>query len=282
MPFRRLLVILLVLVIGTATACADEREGADYDAGADAAAQVDTALARASTRDVPVLAVFGANWCHDSRGLAHRLQTNESLAAFLAAEYELVFIDIGQRDRNLDQLARFGVDQIFGTPTVVVAEPGGTLLNSESVHDWRTADNAGPAEVGAYLAHFAEVELPIEAEAAADLSAAIEAWPAYQNAMTALQDSDLSDDARAIRAAYYTGFARSMARRALGQEAEAREVHAIDRANQKPGSVPLDDLTEAVIERLNERDMDLVARGNRELQRYEAEGRADALTDAQP
>jgi hypothetical protein len=77
----------------------------------------------------------------------------------------------GTRSRNLDQLARFGVDHIFGTPTLVVADGQGETLNADSVHHWRTVDDADPADIGAYLAGFAGADLPITPDATVDLQA---------------------------------------------------------------------------------------------------------------
>ena len=282
MFIRACLAALLLLGLSATTACADERHGAVYDAEADAASAIDAALAAARDRDVPAFIVLGANWCHDSRGLADRIEADETLNAFIAEEFELVFVDIGERDRNLDQLARFGVDQIFGTPTLVVADSEGRLLNAKSVHHWRTADNAGAADVASYLATHADVAAPIIAEASADLTAVINAWPSYIQALAALETSDLDASARAVRAAYYEGFARSMARRALGLEAEEQELDAVDSANLPERTEPPVDLTEAVIARLADRDMDLVARGDNELSRYEADDSADTLTGQEP
>lgn len=126
-----------------------------FDASANAAADIDAALARAEERNANVLLVFGANWCHDSRGLAWRLAQPE-VAPLIAADYELVFVDVGMRDRNLDQAARFGVRLIRGTPTVLVLSPEGALLNADSVESWRTASQREVAEVRDYFAQWTE------------------------------------------------------------------------------------------------------------------------------
>jgi len=272
MTVRLVLALISALMLGAATACAQERYGEVYDETADAAADIDAALANAQARAVPALLVFGANWCHDSRGLAHTLDTHETLSAFMADHYALAFIDVGTRSRNLDQLARFDVDHIFGTPTLVVANGAGDILNAHSVHDWRTVDDADPADIGAYLAGIASAGLPITPEATADLEAVIAAWPPYQTALAALEDAqatgEIDQQAFAIRAAYYAGFARSMARRALGLEAEDRGVSAANVTDAAEGA-PGVDLTEAVLERLSEIDPDIIARADRELERYE-------------
>ena len=89
------------------------------------------ALARARINGHRVILVFGANWCHDSRALAGWFATPR-FAAMLSPRYEIVWIDVGQKDRNLDLARRFGLEGIKGTPTVppgefskIVARNGG-------------------------------------------------------------------------------------------------------------------------------------------------------------
>jgi hypothetical protein len=69
--------------------------------------------------------------------------------------YELVWVDVGYRDRNLDVAARFGVVGLLGTPTILILSPGGALLNRDSVHDWRTADSKPYSETLAYFERYA-------------------------------------------------------------------------------------------------------------------------------
>ena len=125
-----------------------------YDETRDAMSDVDTAFAAAAISGRKVLLALGGNWCHDSRGLAAKFQEPE-LAAVIRDSYELVWVDVGRRDRNLNIPARFGVPQLFGTPTVLILSPEGALLNRDSVHDWRTADSKPYDETLAYFRRFA-------------------------------------------------------------------------------------------------------------------------------
>jgi thiol-disulfide isomerase/thioredoxin len=125
-----------------------------FDETANAAADVEAALARASERQVNVILVLGGNWCPDSRSLAWLLQ-QPAVAPLVAERYEIVFVDVGYRDRNLDTAQRFGVSKIQGTPTVLVLSPEGTLLNGGSVEEWRTASQREAAEVAAYFSAWA-------------------------------------------------------------------------------------------------------------------------------
>ena len=101
-----------------------------------------------------MLLVLGGNWCHDGRGLAAKFEKSE-LAKLIADKFELVWVDVGHRDRNLHILHRFEVMEIFGTPTVLIISPEGELLNRDTVHDWRTADSIPYEDTYNYFANFA-------------------------------------------------------------------------------------------------------------------------------
>lgn len=115
-----------------------------YDADANSMVDVDKALARARVRGTKVMVVIGANWCHDSRGFAARLDKPE-FQTLIEDNYELVYVsagtDPGQKDQNRDVSKRFGVDAIEGTPTVFIATADGTVLNEDSAGFWRRADS---------------------------------------------------------------------------------------------------------------------------------------------
>ena len=125
-----------------------------FDETRNAMRDVDMALIAARDEGTKVLLVLGGNWCHDSRGLAAKFEEPE-LADLIAQSYELVWVDVGYRDRNLDVGARFGVPELFGTPTVLILSPEGELLNRSSVHDWRTADSKSYEETYGYFADYA-------------------------------------------------------------------------------------------------------------------------------
>ena len=132
----------------------DDDDPRPFDAARDATADVDAAFLAAQNSGKNVLLVLGGNWCHDSRGLAANFERPE-LARTVADNYELVWVDVGHRDRNLHVPQRFGVPELFGTPTVLILTPDGALLNRQSVHDWRTADSKPYDETLAYFKAFA-------------------------------------------------------------------------------------------------------------------------------
>lgn len=129
---------------GTHSASHHEKYSArPYDMHGEAMPAVDAALAEADATGKHVLLVMGANWCHDSRGLAGLLETPR-FAELIAASYVPVFIDAGKpredAANNIEVARRFGVDRLIGTPNVFVINADAERLNSvEDVTGWTDA-----------------------------------------------------------------------------------------------------------------------------------------------
>ena len=89
-----------------------------YDERADAAADVQHAIAAAQSEHKQVLLVFGANWCPDCRALDQAMHgTSQHL---IDSKFEVVKIDVGNFDKNLDLAQRYGNPIAKGIPAVVV------------------------------------------------------------------------------------------------------------------------------------------------------------------
>ena len=158
MRFLFLLALMMAVPLSWPSARAETNisahpEARPFDAAADAAALVDAALARAAENDQRVLLVLGANWCHDSRGLAGWF-AEPRFAAMLEAKYELVYVDVGHKDRNLAIGRRFGIETIRGTPTVMILSSDGDLLNRKSAPKWRNAASRDEDDIFAYFDQF--------------------------------------------------------------------------------------------------------------------------------
>jgi thiol-disulfide isomerase/thioredoxin len=135
----------LVPVVGHAAETAAPARIAYYPQDADAAKAVDTALSSAKAEGKLAVIVFGADWCHDSQGLA-RVLTSDAFKAEFGARFAVTFIDVGTpqigQGRNLDLAKRFGIKRLVGTPAMVVISPKGKRLNSkDDAVSWRNADS---------------------------------------------------------------------------------------------------------------------------------------------
>ena len=99
-----------------------------YDEKADAAAEVQQALGAAHADHKQVLLVFGANWCEDCRALDKALQgTSRTL---IQGKFDVVKIDVGNFDKNLELDARYGHPIKNGIPAVVVVDADNQVIYS--------------------------------------------------------------------------------------------------------------------------------------------------------
>lgn len=143
------------LLLTSMPALADE-DLRPFDAAVDARAEVDSALTRAAADGQRVILVMGANWCHDSRGLAAHF-ASEAMQPVLNEHYEVVWVDVGMRHRNQDIAAQYGVPVFYGTPTVLVVDPEMGLVNGDSVHDWANAHSRPTSDAVSYFTTFASI-----------------------------------------------------------------------------------------------------------------------------
>lgn len=137
-----------------------------YPADANAAAQVEGAVAEARAGGRRAVLVFGADWCSDSNALAAVLKSDLWQAHF-GKHYSLTFIDVNRptrgQGRNQDVIARFGIEKMTGTPEMLVIGQEGKPLNSaEDAHSWR---DAGDRPVSAIFKWFFKLDKALAAAA---------------------------------------------------------------------------------------------------------------------
>jgi protein disulfide-isomerase len=100
-----------------------------YNQTADSRAELKQALIEAHQTQKPVLVIFGANWCEDCRALDNALKTGKN-ADLIAQEFEVVKIDVGRFNRNLDIAKVYGDPIKKGIPAAVILSPDSQVLYS--------------------------------------------------------------------------------------------------------------------------------------------------------
>lgn len=102
--------------------------------------EIDAARQQAAKEGKRVAVVFGANWCPDcdafKRALEHRL-----VAPILDPNFVVVKVSVGNRDRNLDLMAEYGMSVGSGIPAVAILEPDGRLVTSQRDGEFRNASS---------------------------------------------------------------------------------------------------------------------------------------------
>jgi protein disulfide-isomerase len=98
-----------------------------YNETADAKLDIKQALTQAATDQKSVIVVFGANWCGDCKMLDAAMKTGSS-APLLAKDFQIVKINVGRWDKNLDLAKSYGVPLDKGIPAVVILSPENKVL----------------------------------------------------------------------------------------------------------------------------------------------------------
>lgn len=126
-----------------------------YDEGADAKTAVAKASARAKAAHKLLLIDLGGNWCLDCRILAGTVDLPE-VKAFVRRHYELVTVDIGRFDKNLDVPAHYGITQrLAGVPALLVVDPRtDKLLDAGHVSALEDARSMTPQALADWLAQW--------------------------------------------------------------------------------------------------------------------------------
>jgi thiol:disulfide interchange protein len=126
-----------------------------YDEAANADGAVDAALARARHRHKRVLIDLGGNWCADCRILAGVMELPE-MRSFLDAHYEIVSVDVGRFNKNLQIPARYGITtRLAGVPSFLVVTPDGRLVDRDHISALADARSMTPQGIADWLAQWA-------------------------------------------------------------------------------------------------------------------------------
>ena len=119
----KILPVLCLLFLAVAAAAAET----PYDEKADAKSEIKAALAQTGSSRVPVIIVFGANWCPDCQML-NIAMTRGASAPLLAHDFKIVKVNVGRFDQNLEVAKSYGVPLKKGIPAVVILSPKNDVL----------------------------------------------------------------------------------------------------------------------------------------------------------
>jgi len=108
---------------------------ATYDEAADARKQIDAAVARAGKENRRVLIQWGANWCGWCHLLHEHMEKEKDVRRKLLYEYDVVLVDIGRFDKNLDLAERYGArfkdPQAGGVPYLTILDADGNVIANQ-------------------------------------------------------------------------------------------------------------------------------------------------------
>jgi thiol-disulfide isomerase/thioredoxin len=126
-----------------------------YDEQANANVAVAKAKAEAKAHHKLLLIDLGGNWCGDCRVLAGTLEL-PAMKAFMDSHYQVVTVDVGRFDHNLQVPARYGFNtRLKGVPTLLVVDPKtDKLLNPTDVFALSDAGSMSPQALADWLARW--------------------------------------------------------------------------------------------------------------------------------
>ncbi len=127
-----------------------------YDEAANPHRELQAALANARKSGKRVLVVFGANWCPDCRVLDREFHAGGKTAELVARRYEVVKVDVGRFDRNLDFAKLYGEPIKKGIPSVVIVTPTNEVVYQTKAGELADARGMGADGIFAFFRAMAD------------------------------------------------------------------------------------------------------------------------------
>lgn len=124
-----------------------------YDEKADAKEQIAAALKKAARENKRVLIQWGGNWCPWCLKLHELMNSNQSIAKIASSEYEVVHVDAGRNNKNVDLAQSYGADlPKSGFPYLTVLDSQGKPVANQETGALEKKDASGES-VGVAAGH---------------------------------------------------------------------------------------------------------------------------------
>ena len=137
-----------------------------YNEKADAHAEIKQALTEAAAARIPVIVVFGANWCPDCRSLDLAMHRGAT-AQLLAGHFKLVKVNVGGRGEqrgtfaeNGDLASAYGVPLAKGIPALAILSASNTVLYATHAGELADARHLGDQGIHDFLQRVTAAALP--------------------------------------------------------------------------------------------------------------------------
>ena len=129
-----------------------------YPPPANAAADLQRARERASRSAKLLMVVFGGNWCPDCRALHDRLHESP-LREYVEEHFEIVNVNIGEMNANLEIVKELGVSLKKGVPAAAFFASDGKPVGITNQGELEPARQYSAQQVLAFLRRVAEQHL---------------------------------------------------------------------------------------------------------------------------
>lgn len=156
---RSFILLLSAVALGAqanpAVAPVSPAAASPYDEAADAQADIRHAVAEAARTKTQVLVVFGANWCGDCKMLDASFKSG-TVAPLIQQRYQVVKVNVGRFNVNVDIAERYGVPLKKGIPAVAVLSAQGQLQYATAGGELADARKMGDAGVHEFFSKLAK------------------------------------------------------------------------------------------------------------------------------
>jgi len=123
-----------------------------YDESADAAADIAAALAVAKKENTRVLIQWGANWCGWCKLLHQVFNEDRDISSKILYEYEVVYVDVGQFDKNVELAEKFDADfKSNGVPFLTILDGDGNVITNQETGSLEEGSVHNPVKVLDFL-----------------------------------------------------------------------------------------------------------------------------------
>jgi thiol:disulfide interchange protein len=148
--FKRRTVSLAAVIGAASMLAAHAGERQIYPSPDLAATDLKAALQSAAATHKRVLLDFGGNWCPDCQVLDIYFH-DEHNKPLLEANYVLVHVNIGERDRNLDIAKTYDIQIDKGVPALAVLGSDGKALYSQRTGEFKAMRHMQSSSVTEFL-----------------------------------------------------------------------------------------------------------------------------------
>ena len=102
-----------------------------YNPGADAMAEIDSAVGLAARTDKHVLIQVGGNWCKWCIRLHQFIESHSQLDSIIKADYVFIHVNYSKENKNPEAMKRLDYPNRFGFPVFVVLDQNGYRLHTQ-------------------------------------------------------------------------------------------------------------------------------------------------------
>ena len=130
-----------------------------YNPYANAAADVQKALATAKKENKHVLLQIGSNWCIWCYRFHSFVQLDTALKKLMENNYVVYHLNYSKENKNLNYLKKLGFPQRFGFPVLVILDANGNRLHTQDTSLLEKGNSYDTEKLKAFLKYWSPVAL---------------------------------------------------------------------------------------------------------------------------